>query len=161
LYDRSGYIVTRTEPPRFDPGMLEVLLDSEGRLIEFRAQPPAESSSQGAVHPPDWSRLFAAAALDPARLTPVEPVLTPPAASDSRAAWTGSFDNAAQDPLKIEAAGWQGRPVFFRILWPWSQPERNAFSILTNVPLPVVILFFIILPIGAGLLVRRNIRLGR
>lgn len=161
LYPPTGQFVTRRMPSPFDPGMLEVVTDSEGRLIEFRAQPPAKSSGEVAVAAPDWSRLFAAAALDPACLTPAQPVLTPPASSDSRAAWTGSSDNAVRDRLKIEAAGWQGRPVFFRILWPWSLAERTVTPPPTDVPFAVIILFFTILPIGAGLLARRNIRLGR
>jgi hypothetical protein len=141
--------------------MLELLLDSEGRLIEFRAQPPAGSSSQGAMPAPDWTPLFAAAGLDAARIAPAEPVLTPPAASDSRAAWTTSSDTAAQAPLRIEAAAWQGRPVFFRVLWPWSQPARSVAPVPASVPVPVLIVFFVVLPVGAGLLVRRNLRLGR
>jgi serine/threonine protein kinase len=161
LYHPGGHFVTRAQPSPTEPGMLEVVVDPEGRLIEFRAQPPAKTSSPAAEPQPDWNRLFAAAALDPARLTPVQPILTPPVAADVRLAWTGPYETSTQTSLKAEAASWQGYPVFWRILWLWIDLEREASPPPAGVPLPILIVFITVLPIGAGLLVRRHIRLGR
>jgi DNA-binding winged helix-turn-helix (wHTH) protein len=52
-------------PARFDratlqTGTLAMVLDSEGRLMEFRAQPSAGSSGLQQTLPWEWSRLFAA-----------------------------------------------------------------------------------------------------
>jgi serine/threonine-protein kinase len=161
LYHPSGYMVTRSQPHEFDPGMLEVVLDSEGRLIEFQAQSRAEFSRQNDTRLPDWGRLFAAAGLDAARLTPAQPVLTPPTFSDTRAAWAGSWDDAPQDWLRVEAAAYQGRPVFFQSVGPWSHPVSAAPPSLPYFTFPGLLVYAIILPIGAGLLAWRNTRLGR
>jgi predicted Ser/Thr protein kinase len=165
LYHPTGYMVTRTQPHGFDPGMLEVLLDSEGRLIEFDAQPPAETSNQtsnqGDTRAPDWGRLFAAAALDAARFTPAQPVLTPRSFSDTRAAWVGSWDDSPHDTLRVEAAAYQGRPVFFRSFGPWSRADQTPSPLWADFTFPSLLLFAVVLPIGAGLLAWRNTRIGR
>ena len=161
LYHPTGNMVTRRQPDSFDPGMLELLLDSEGRLIEFNAQPPAEISKLADTLTPDWGGLFAAAALDGTRLTPVQPLLTPRTSSDTRAAWVGSSDQVQHDQLRLEAAAYQGRPVFFRIVGPWSRPVQTGFPPLADFKFPVVLLFAVVLPIGAGLLAWRNSRIGR
>jgi hypothetical protein len=153
--------VTRSQPDGFEPGMLEVVLDSEGRLIEFHAQRPTETSSQGDTRAPDWGRLFAAAALDAARFTAARPVLTPRSSSDTRAAWVGSWDHAPHDWLRVEAAAYQGRPVFFRSVGPWSHPVQAASPLWLDFTVPALLLFVVVLPIGAGLIAWRNTRIGR
>lgn len=161
LISPAGGWVTRTEPHRFVPGMLDAILDSEGRLIEFHAQPPAERTEHGETQMPEWGRLFAAADLQTARFTPSPPVLTPPSSWDSRAAWTGSWVGAPGEPLRVEAAGYQGRPVFFRIIGPWSQPGQSVPMQLGEWTFSTLLLFLIVLPAGAGLLAWRNDRIGR
>ena len=72
----------------------------------------------------DWSPLFTQARLDAARFQPVPPRWTPPFYSDARAAWVGT-DAARPDlPLRLEAAAYRGRPVFFQMVWEWTRPER-------------------------------------
>jgi serine/threonine-protein kinase len=85
-----------------EPGMQAVVLDSEGRLLEFHARPPAQSNAGNQGRAFDWSQLFAAAGLDSARFKAVPPWLTPTAAFDARAAWTGSAEG--NDNLRVEAA---------------------------------------------------------
>jgi serine/threonine protein kinase len=161
LYHPAGDMVTRSQPNAFDPGMLELLLDSEGRLIEFNAQPTAENSRQADIRAPDWDRLFAAAALDSARFTPTQPLLTPRTASDIRAAWVGSSDQVPHDQLRVEAAAYQGRPVLFRSVGSWTRPVQTGSPLLADLTFPALLLFAVLLPIGAGLLAWRNIRIGR
>jgi len=149
--------VTRTDPPPFDPGMVEVLLDTEGRLIGFDARPPSRSKVDGQAPTPDWSRLFALAGLDLTQFTPTQPTYTPPAFADAQMAWTGSYPRAAGDSLRLEAAACRGRLVSFRIIGPWTHPG----------PAPLVpyarsyVVFLVVLPIGGSLLAWRNARLGR
>src|SRR5437016_7905423 len=56
--------------------------------------------------------------------TPAEPQWISLAPFDARAAWTGFYPSAPEIPMRIEAASWRGRPVFFRVIGPWSKPER-------------------------------------
>jgi hypothetical protein len=140
------------------PGMQAVQLDSEGRLLEFEARPTTESHIQNPALVFDWSRLFAAAGLDGTRFQAAASKLTPTFACDTRAAWTGSTEGTHE--IRVEAAAFQGRPVFFRVLGPWANPSRPpVFSFAF--PTPIFILFVLALPGAAGLLAWRNVRSGR
>jgi hypothetical protein len=77
----------------------------------------------------------------------------------SRAAWTGSYAHAPEVPLRIEAASWRGRPVYFQVIGPWSKPERMAPP--SGGTGKVFGMFFICTLILAAFLAWRNIRLGR
>src|SRR5262249_35660042 len=81
--------------------------------------------------------------------------------SDTRAAWVGSSDQVPQDQFRLEAAAYQGRPIFFRIVGPWTRPVQTGSPLLADFSFPVVLLFAVVLPIGAGLLAYRNSRIGR
>ena len=112
------------DPPFWVPGMLRVRTGPNGELEQLDAVPPEVDSSTTPAAPFAWNRLFAAATLDPSRFQPAEPQWLPIGGWDQRVAWTGSapgFDV----PLRVEAAAWRGRPVFFRVLGPWSRPERG------------------------------------
>jgi hypothetical protein len=106
------------------PGMVGMILDSDGRLREFTAVPPQLESSGGPSTAPDWSTLFAAARLDMGHFKTAEPQWTPLAATDMRAAWTGVYPGRADLPIRVEAAAFRGRAVYFQIVWPWTTPER-------------------------------------
>jgi serine/threonine-protein kinase len=149
-------IVEWDDPPPIDPGMLDVMLDSYGRLLYFRRVPPQRL--EPGLPPPavDWNAFFAAAGLDMAQYQPTEPLWTAVTASDARVAWLG----AGKRPLRVEAASLRGHAVFFTIIRPWNQPrgaagdqtstrELLAFSILG--------VLLLVVCIGAGLLARRNL----
>jgi serine/threonine-protein kinase len=155
--------VSRTDPARI-PGWVEVWLDPQARLRSFRAQPSAESAAAPASSF-DSNKLFAAAGLDASRWTPADPQAIPPMAFDARAAWTGTYPSLPQTPLRIEAAAWQGRPVFFEILGPWRRPEGTSLGLTLGVtsgslPLPLATTAAI-LAIVALFLAVRNLRTGR
>jgi serine/threonine-protein kinase len=116
-------VVTPTDPPPTDSGMVNLSLDAQGRLIQMQAIPPEKEEAPSGVGPPDWQALFAAAELDPAQLRPADPAWVSLAASDARAAWEGTWPGSDQ-PLRVEAAAFHGRPVFFRLIGPWTKPER-------------------------------------
>ncbi len=57
----------------------------------------------------------AEADLDPGRFKPVAPTSAPPVAADVQLAWTGTFAQAPEDTVRVDAAWRQGKPVFFDI----------------------------------------------
>jgi hypothetical protein len=61
--------------------------------------------------------------LDQSRFQPADPQWNPPASWDARAAWTGA-DPQTGVKLRVEAAAWRGRPVWFSIVGPWTVPSR-------------------------------------
>ncbi|SRR5579883_176326 len=110
--------VSYTDPPLERPGAIRLRLNPDGKLKQLEAvpaqvEPPAPAGSF------DWSRLFQPAGLDIARFQPAEPQWTPLANWDQRAAWTSG-------PLRVEAAAWRGRPVWFRVIGPWTVPGRGG-----------------------------------
>jgi len=161
--------VSESDPPQDVSGMVTLRLDTLGRMIYFAAVPPQiekapEKAPASPDSPPDAKPLFAAAGLDPARFTPAEPEWAPLAGFDARAAWTGSFPDAPEIPLRIEAAWWRGRPVYFDEIAPWSRPARMQPNQPTAAQ-KAVGWFFTVLIVSvfaiAALLARRNFRQAR
>lgn len=111
------------DPPLTTSGMKWLRTDREGKLLLFEAVTPQREAPAAPKPAFDWGELFHAAGLDMARFESADPTWTPLASWDARAAWTG-MDAATGAKLRVEAAAWRGRPVFFRILGPWSRPER-------------------------------------
>jgi predicted Ser/Thr protein kinase len=121
-------IITRDDPPAVLSGMINVELDPQGRLTYFQAIPPqkipAQNESPNAQPVTfDWNVLFAAAGLDLAQFQKAEPAWNSLAASDTRMAWTGTWPGSAR-PLRVEAAAWHGKPVFFSLISDWTKPNR-------------------------------------
>jgi predicted Ser/Thr protein kinase len=152
-------------PPAVDTGMRGVRYDLRGRLVTFYAVPPQLETPAGEpVSVPDWSPLFAEAGLDRTRFRPAEPAWTPPFYSDVRAAWEGTMPERPELPLRVEAAGYRGRAVYFRQIAPWTRPERTnpfGFTRAERMAYMVAAAFVIALCLGAALLARHNLSLGR
>jgi hypothetical protein len=161
-------IVTRSDPPTEVSGMVNLYLDPQGRLLYFHAVPPEvetpAASPSTETSPTDWNRFFAAAGLDPARFTPAEPQWVPLVGFDRRAAWTGSFPQTPSLTLRVEAASWRGRPVDFRLVGPWTRPDRTQSYELSTGQL-INRWTFILVPslvfVIAILFAWRNVRLRR
>ncbi|HME06049.1 MAG TPA: serine/threonine-protein kinase [Bryobacteraceae bacterium] len=153
------------DPPETISGMVGMRLDPEGRLIQFRAVPPQLDSGNSPARKMDWSKLLEAAGLDPSRWTPTESHEVPLVAFDERAAWTGAYAHAPYMPMRIEAAAWQGRPVFFEVFGPWRrpvrmQPREQSTAVERLVPVAGISLLTLLL-VSALWLAWRNFRLGR
>jgi serine/threonine-protein kinase len=152
-------LVTPGDPPLTSQGMVRVLLNANGRLESLDALPSRALSDTG--HAMDGGSLLSAAGLDPARFTPSPPEAFVPVYADSRMAWTGSYAEGRPDPIRVEAAALRGRPVFFRVLGPWQEPEIVAtppgkrFANIFGESLLVAVL------VAAALVAWRNVRLGR
>jgi serine/threonine-protein kinase len=144
-----------------EPGMQAVVLDSEGRLLEFHARPPVDLAQSHAPRVFDWSRLFAAAGLDRASFQETEPGLTPVTPFDAQAAWKGPSKDAPDGAVRIEAAAFRGQPVLFRVLGPWARPSRAAPLSLGLLSLPLYVVSLIVIPAVGTLLAWRNARSGR
>ncbi len=133
-------VVTSDDPPQTESGMITMWMDAEGRLQWLQAipreietatgtTPAAQSAPQAAASAAqttsvDWSPLFSAAGLDPAKLHPTAPKWLSLAAFDARAAWDGTWPQSDR-PMHVEAAAWHGKPVFFSLTGPWSRPNRT------------------------------------
>ncbi|MFZ0062447.1 MAG: serine/threonine-protein kinase [Pyrinomonadaceae bacterium] len=156
--------VSEEDPPHDVSGMVHVTLDPLGRLTSFTAVPPQIDQGGDKSPPPEWTALFASAGLDPSRFTPAEPKWTPLAAFDARAAWTGAYPEQPDVPLRIEAAGYRGKPVYFQIIAPWTRPERlEAYQTTTGKRIQQAILLSLIFSLlfVAVLLARYNFQRGR
>ncbi|MDR3700992.1 MAG: serine/threonine-protein kinase [Candidatus Sulfopaludibacter sp.] len=153
-------VATPTNPPPNHVGMIGLNLDAQGRLIQFSAVPPQVEETPVSQRPADWTPLLTAAGLEMTRFAPAEPQWIPLVSFDSRAAWTGSYAHAPDVPLRIEAASWRGRPVYFQVIGPWSKPERMQPPRWTAGDSFGTAFFIFTLSLSA-FLAWRNIRLGR
>jgi Protein kinase domain len=117
---RSG-LVSFADPPMTSAGMVSVILDPRGRLLELHAVPPRRDDNAAAPVASDVDALFTAAGLDRSRFVEVEPTVTPRAFADSRAAWEGAMSDDASTKVRVETGTYRGRPIQFQIVAPWTQ----------------------------------------
>jgi serine/threonine-protein kinase len=156
-------MVTFDDPPAIQSGMINVALDGQGRLSYWQALPEEVEANPPPSPPVDWKPLFEAARLDLSRLQPASPTRVELAAFDERAAWTGTWPGS-DFPLRVEAAAWQGKPVYFELLGPWSAPHRSPHMTETRGQRASQILYILIailLTAGGALLARRNYAQGK
>ncbi len=164
-FSLGGGRVTPSDPPPMRVGDRRLWLDTTGRLTRYEAVPPQVEETPPATPPaPDWDRLFAAAGLERSRFVEAAPTWVPLAMADARAAWTGTRATAPETPLRLEAAAWRGRPVFFRVIGPWTRPERQEAAAggtgagIANAAVFVIV--FVLAGVCAWL-ARRNMLQGR
>ncbi len=163
----GGVVVTTNDPPRTRPGMTLLTLHPDGRLISLEVLPPDKEDAapaDPAAPEPDWPLLFAEAGLDMDQFSPTEPEWLGRAYADTRAAWVGPGANASGAELRIEAAAYRGRPVYFELIAPWTTPLASpSTGLTTSQTVNNVIGITLLLGIfgtGIGLAIR-HARLGR
>ena len=84
--------------------------------MEFHAVPePVETETGAAPGPTNWNTLFEVAGLSMAAFTPAVPRWVPLAYSNERKAWDGRLPERPEVPIRVEAAAFAGRPVFFTV----------------------------------------------
>ena len=156
-------------------GMGGASYDFRGRLLSFYVVPPQlesrEAPGPAAAGPtpasgglPDWPALFAEARLDPAAFERTEPLWTPPFYVDSRVAWKGHWPARPELALRVEAASYRGRPVWFELKNEWTRAEREQgfpVTALQRRMLAFYILIVVLLAAVGGVLAYRNTGLGR
>ncbi len=155
--------VSMSDPPLTTSGMIRMRLDTDGKLSYFEAVPAALSAANTGGQAPNWPQVFETAGLDIQQFTPANSEWTPPLPYDSRQAWAGVYPSLPDMPIRVEAASYAGRPVYFQIVSPWSVPvaapraDDSADRIFTWLLLGI---FFAILA-GSLFLALKNLRLGR
>jgi predicted Ser/Thr protein kinase len=163
-------MLQENDPPPVTSGMINLDLDPQGRLTYFQAIPAeklqtsADAAKPQPAAPFDWNVLFGTAGLDPSKFQPTEPAWNSLAASDARGAWTGVWPGTTR-PLRVEAAAFQGKPVFFRLIGDWTKPgrmistEKKSFGEQAQ---RIIFLFVTVFGLGGGaFLARRNYLRGR
>ncbi len=156
--------VTYYDPQPTIAGEACVWLDRRGRLTYLEVLPPEVDKSAGTPGVPDWSILFREAGLDPAKWTAAEPTWTPMGYADTRAAWQGVLPARPEIAMRIEAAAYKGKPVFWRLIGPWGGvPSRTASapsSMGQKMVDIIAVSIMAALMIGGALIARRNLRKG-
>ena len=154
-------IVGDDDPPLGVSGMTSLTLDTSGRLERLVVVPPERETPPEAGSPIDWSPFLRLAGLEPSALAFSDSIWAAPVDSDRKLAWTTEREGL---PLRVEAASYHGRPVFFSVIPPWQRPHRmeefhargsKAVALVTTVVLLVTI------PLGMLFLAWRNLRAGR
>ncbi len=150
------------DPPMTVTGMVNLALDTRGRLIHFEAISPQKDPPAATSQPvTDWSRLFSAAELDASSFKPIDSEWTPLAWGDARAAWSGSVPDHPEIPLRIEAASYRGKPIYFDFIYPWTIPDRSVPYSPTRqqkIAMFIVVSLFMGIVISSVLIVRYNLR---
>src|SRR5215472_11821345 len=157
-------VITPWEPPSDVTGMISIFLDTQGRLLYFKRIPPEHDPPSGVSPPPDWSPLFSAAGLDLSKLTAAVPEWSDLFYSDTRAAWTREITAPIQVTERVEAAAYRGKPVYFRVLFPWADPYRDRLhpaSTQQKFAGIIGIAVFGAVLLGSILIVKRNVRQKR
>lgn len=148
--------------PQTASGMRSISLDTRGRLVEFITVPPQFTENSNAKTA-DFSTVFQAAELDLAKFKEVQPNWTPPNAFDERKAWEGVVADHAEIPLRVEAASFQGKIVYFQLIYPWTKPiiaESEKLTTRNWINTFVFAGIFIGLVITAAFLVRKHLKSG-
>jgi serine/threonine-protein kinase len=153
------------DPPRLYSGSISVLLETDGHMTSFAAEPPQRRAAGPVDESPfDWTPAFEAAGLDPEDLTEVDPEWFPETYCERRYAWTGTYPDQPEPEIRVEACTAGGRPVSFEVLFPFSRPWRDEPPRMGRgmaVQIPAFITLFFGGLLGAVLLARRNLRMGR
>ena len=145
--------VLKRDPPFDVPGMVEVTLDPDGRLVEFAAVPPPVAAPAGAA---DWGAPFAEAGLDLSAFAPAAADRSAPVDSDEKAAW----ESQGPERLRVDAAGRRGRVVWWRLSGPWARPPAEVAP-RAGVAEIVFFAMILLMQLGGVLLAMRNLRAGR
>ncbi len=148
-------------------GEILVMLDTEGRLLSLRSVPPQKQKKTEAV-PLDWAPFFSEAGLDITQWKAADAEWSPLSYADTRSAWTGSLPNWPGTAVRIEAAAFQGKPVSFEIIGPWTraaqmEPVQLQGRRLIQVVIQLIAYGLVIITaiLGGIFIARRNIKLGR
>jgi len=151
-------------PPMRISGMVQEFFNPEGKLMEMLAVPPQLDTSTEAAPAPNWAPLFAAAGLDQKDFRETAPQWTPLVTSDSRAAWLGTWPGRTDLPLRVEAAAYHGKPVYFDLLGTWDTPDRmqeNQRTTGEKIQSAIGLAFLGMLILQGVVLARKNVRAGR
>jgi Protein kinase domain len=155
--------VTALNPPLTVSGMTLAVVDAAGHLNEFHAV-PEPTQTQHAQGPTRWGDLFDAAGLRIDAFRETSPYWIPLVYADDRKAWEGHLPERPDETVRVEAAAYAGRPVFFSVTGRWDHSARgpqtsysrfNEFiESIANLVMPGLMLLGLVLA-------RKNLQSGR
>lgn len=151
-------LVTDVNPPAL-AGMSGVHLDPRGALLRLYAIPARESDGPSTPSTVDWARWFdkETVGFDLLKdLRSAEPRWSPPCACDRQSAWIGTLPDRPDWPVRVEAAAYHGRPVYFEIMHDakaaeWADPAPAGFVLANGLAILLALI----------VLTARNLRRGR
>ena len=152
------------DPAMDTTAMALVVLDTTGRLVRFEVVPPEKGVPPQNAKTPDWAGFFAASGLNIAEFREATPEWAPLVPTDSRLSWTGTSPERADVPIHVEAGAFQGEPVYYRMIFPWTRPGRDTDTAVTRqqkVASVMIVLLILIVFVGGVALARRNIKTNR
>jgi serine/threonine-protein kinase len=155
--------MTMDDPPWDVSGMTLVGMDPQGRLLRFSALQPQVDDRPPVATPPDYAQLFKLAGLEMSQFHAVDPRWLPRGNSDQRAAWAGPMPDGPAN-VRVEAAYWRGRPIYFEVLMPWSKPRRmeeSPVSLMSRVLSGTEAIATLGILLAAMIIARRNVKAGR
>ena len=161
---RTNADVDLSDPPMDVSGMTKLILDVRGRLVRFEAVPPQTDEVPTGLPQTDWATLFTEAGLDIRNYKDSVSNWTPPVFADERTAWEGSHVDHPEIPVRIEAAAYHGKPVYFQVIAPWDRPTRETeFTSTTAQKASSIIMWvaFFSALVTALVVARHNLKLGR
>lgn len=160
----QNVLISESDPPLTVSEMINIRLDTRGRLIRFNAVPDqAVEKSNKNSGTTDWKKLFDEAELDINNFRQTEPQWIPPIFADEKTAWEGTLADFQDIPIRIEAAALDGKPVYFEIVNPWDKPAGQQKTVNSSRRIGDIISFivFFLVLVSAVLLARHNIKTGR
>ncbi len=149
--------VSQNDPPLIVPGMTDVVIDGSGRLVEFVIVPPQFEPPPQHTPPIDWRPFLALSGVNQA-IAPAQSWWAAPVDSDEKHAWT-----IGNDGMRVEAAAYHGKPVWFALVPPWRRPLESPASLalivnFTAVSEVAMIILLTAYMVAAALLAIRNLR---
>jgi hypothetical protein len=163
--NRESTTVSSTDPPLVLTDQSLVILDTKGRLVEFRQVPPQRDPSTTPAPEPTWDAVFRAVGVDERAFTRVTPEWSPKDFADARAAWEGPLPDAADLRLRIEAAAYRGRIVSVFAVAPWARPRAMVPppppSWVERIRSALSVAFLLSVLIGAAVVAHHNLRVNR
>jgi serine/threonine-protein kinase len=154
--------VTGLNPPLTVSGMTLAVVDAAGHLNEFHAV-PEPTQTEHAQGPTRWGDLFDAAGLRMDAFRETSPYWVPLVYADERKAWEGYLPERPE-AVRVEAAAYAGRPVFFSVTGAWDHSARGPQTSLSRFNALIGSMANLVLPglmlLGA-VLARKNVQSGR
>jgi serine/threonine-protein kinase len=143
--------------------MTLAVVDAAGHLNEFHAV-PEPTQTEHAPGPTRWGDLFDAAGLRMDAFKETPPYWIPLVYADERKAWEGHLPERPDETVRVEAAAYAGRPVFFSVTGQWDHSARGPQTALSRFNALIESIANLVIPglmVLGAVLARKNLQSGR
>ncbi len=157
--------ITYYDPSPVSLGMVQMLVDSMGRLVTLKVVTSAiglDSGKDPDADPApatDWKPAMAAAGFSPDLAQTVDPLITPPYFAQEQRAWEIPDPRVPSRRLRMEAAALDGKVVFVDVR-PTETTPVPGLALMASFESVYLVLFFmlsVVLPVAGAILARRNL----